>query len=125
MKILILDDDDTRHRRFAQWFGGYEVDHTFTYAQFAQKYMAGKYDYVFLDHDLNDNAYASVSKTENRELTGLDAAKLVAEHPDHAEHAVVHSWNPEGAKYMLHTLRQANVPVTRWEFDPKEDLKLR
>ena len=136
MKILILDDDDMRHRRFAQWFAGYDCTHCFTYDQFAKAFGTGKFDYTFLDHDLNDNQYRSVKEIDGdnipgyigpctKELTGQDAARLVAGDPERAGHVVIHSWNPYGAREMEKTLRDIPGGVTVWTFNPKEDLKLK
>lgn len=136
MKILVLDDDDTRHRRFRQWFVGFDVVHAFTIEQFNREYLRGTWNYVFLDHDLNDNQYRSIEKIDGdnipgyvgpcqRELTGKDAAHMVAESPGNVEHVVVHSWNRSGGDEMMSILRDSDVECTRWEFNPKEDLKLK
>lgn len=139
MKILILDDDDARHRRFQQWFAGYDVTHAFTMDQF-RRALEGEspFDYIFLDHDLNDHHYRSTASVDGDriegfvgpctwELTGLDAADDVCALPfeKFPGHVVVHSWNPDGARKMVDVLRSTGVPTTRWVFDPKEDLKLK
>lgn len=136
MKILILDDDDTRHRRFGQWFAGFDVTHAFTLRQFMLAYKAGNYDYTFLDHDLNDNQYRSTEAIDGdniegytgpciKEQTGQDAAEFVAQDPTRAGHVVVHSWNDSGADRMISILKEAGVECTRWSFNPKDDLKLK
>lgn len=137
MKILILDDDDARHRRFGQWFAGYDVTHTFTYQQFIREFASGKFDYTFLDHDLNDCQYKSVYHIDGdniegytgpciKEFTGKDAARFVAENaPERAGHVVIHSWNPIGAQEMAVILKDIPGGTTTWTFNPKEDLKLK
>src|SRR5688572_10822365 len=100
MKILILDDDDARHRKFAHWFAGYDVTHTFTYRQFIQAYASGQFDYTLLDHDLNDCQYKSVTHIDGdniegytgpciKEMTGQDAARFIMETgPEKAGHVI-------------------------------------
>ena len=128
MRVLILDDDEARHARFAKWFAGYDVHHVYTISEFEKKITGGKFDAVFLDHDLNDygknsvvyNGYTTV------ELTGFEAAKTLTFLPQELRptQVFVHSWNPDGAKMMVDLLESTGFNVIRWVFDPKAFLKI-
>lgn len=128
MRILILDDDENRHGKFAHWFAGYDVHHVYTIAQFEEKLGTGKFDAIFLDHDLNDYGKTSVVPGAYGpvELTGFDAAKMVSNLPDDCrpDQVVVHSWNPAGASMMVELLRDCGLSVIRWEFNPKSIFKI-
>lgn len=135
MRVLILDDDDMRHRKFAHWFAGYDVVHVHTVDEFRNALNSPKFDYIFLDHDLNDQQYVSAGVIKvgagdlggpTREMTGMDAAKFLVDNQDKmpAIQTVVHSWNPAGAMNMVKLLGDNGFHVVRWEFNPKDFLKL-
>lgn len=114
MKILVLDDDDVRHEAFKFAFCTEELYQARTHDEaVALLDKHSPFDRVFLDHDLNDHQYVS------RERTGLDTAAYIANLPreKHPKEVVVHSWNPDGAKYMIQRLRDNDVRVIRWLFN--------
>jgi len=124
MNILILDDDKQRHNRFKLWFIGHSVRHVYTVKEFIQQISQNQFDYIFLDHDLNDHDAISVS--DGREQTGLDAAKALSQLPRKfwPKEVIVHSFNPMGAKAMVEELQSHGLKVLRWMFDPKAELKI-
>lgn len=117
MRILVLDDDMERHQAFARNFDGHDVVHVDCYdGALAALLKQPRFDVVYLDHDLNDFGLKSYGPGDSmygglRELDGHDVAVFMARElpePKYPERVVVHSWNPEGAKAMLTTLRKAN-----------------
>lgn len=143
MRILVLDDDDNRHAYFRRQFIGHDVTHVHTYSEcMAALLSTPNFEVVFLDHDLNDNGYRSLADSRPghtpkdptfysgppEELDGRCVAEdMVTILPEDKRpyQVIVHSWNPEGAKEMLATLRDGGYEnLVRWEFNPKVDLKL-
>lgn len=116
MKILILDDDKTRHERFAQWFAGYDVTHALTFFHFRAAIWRERFDVVFLDHDLE--MYPG-----NESFSGMDAAHVVASLSPELmpDRVIVHSWNPVGARDMALHMLDHGVNVNICRFDPKMD----
>lgn len=113
--ILILDDDEARHRRFTEIYRPFFPDTVLKRAYSVAEAKAHLDDYVFdvafLDHDLADfNVQA--------EGTGLDVARYIAAMPvDRRPKMVcIHSWNEDRAKVMEQELRQAGVRCQRKPF---------
>lgn len=135
-KVLVLDDDDIRHEWFKEYFKDFEAQHVYTVDGAITALIADpQYDFVFLDHDLNDNhKYRSVKKIDGDnipdyvgpctvELTGVDVAIFIArilEPGKRPKEVVVHSWNPPGAERMIQTLRDAGIKTHKWEFRSNE-----
>lgn len=113
MRILFLDDDDTRHRRFAAKAIGHVVAHAYT-ARAAIRTLETEppFDVASLDHDLNDvhiAAYVSGASVPEEE-TGAEVARYIAEHPACWPQLVVcHSFNEPGRRRMGAILRDAGV----------------
>ena len=113
MKILVLDDDDVRHEAFKFAYWKYDLHQARTHDEaVALLEKHSPYDRVFLDHDLNDHQYIS------RERTGLDTAAFITNLPrdKHPKEVIVHSWNPDGAKYMVQRLHDGDIRTIRWLF---------
>lgn len=126
MKILVLDDDPFRHKKFKSWFIGHDVIHAYNFSQFKAALLRNNFDYIFLDHDLNDHQAISVDTGEGRELTGLDATKLLVSMnmQRQVKQVIVHSFNPDGAKAMMKLLNDNGFNALRWVFDPRAELKV-
>lgn len=75
---------------------------------------------VFLDHDLADEHYGEGGYLERgtRAPDGSWLAKQMLDLPDEQRPAlvVVHSWNPDGARYMTETLRKGGFNVQQVAF---------
>ena len=112
MKILILDDDKSRHEQFASNFKQHELTHVY-HVQDAIKRLGSRiYDAVFLDHDL-----AGMSDVESggKEPTGYDVAVWLSENPDHRpEQVYIHSMNPVGAENIRKLLPRSKVVPGLW-----------
>jgi hypothetical protein len=122
MKILILDDDDGRHKIFAKLLRGHEVTHARRYSDFYKSVSNGPSKLVYLDYDLHiANGSPSMYKTKSgayKPFTGLDAAKLLAAVPkkQRPDFVIVHSMNESGAKKIMAVLGRAKIPFTRIAF---------
>ncbi len=123
MKILILDDDDRRHRDFtSHLLVNHFLTHTFTLNGFIEAMSKDTFDVVFLDHDLNYEGYIS-KHPDGREATGYDAAVwMVKELQPEAKpkHVIVHSHNIGGAIHMIGCLKSAGYTPIYWEHNPNE-----
>ncbi len=105
MKVLILEDDDSRIKTFKNKLEGHDVYFFKTVADAKQAYsFFGPYDYYFLDHDLDGMVYVD----SNNENTGYQFAKFLAEQKATGE-IVIHSMNTVGAANMKAELPQAIV----------------
>lgn len=119
MKILFLDDDPARHRYFRLM--SEPSVHAFTAVKSAQEAIqtlesAGKFDLVFLDHDLAEEHYSMLwsgqagypggAKGTGRDVSRFISMMAVDLRPTTV---VVHSMNPDGAKAMLADLRDTGV----------------
>jgi CheY-like chemotaxis protein len=122
MKILILDDDDGRHKIFAKLLRGHEVVHARKYSEFYKSVSNGPSRLVYLDYDLDiANGSPSRYKTKSgvtKAFTGLDAARLLAAMPkkQRPHFVIVHSMNESGAKKIMDVLGRAKIPYTRIAF---------
>lgn len=123
MRILILDDDDVRHDIWGHLFtkAGHEVIHAHTLSEFDRELMCARFDYIFLDHDLNDYPLKYRSMAGDIRLTGKAACHWVAALPTarRPKRAVVHSWNEDEAPRMVEILVNAGIPTIRKEFPSK------
>ncbi len=113
-RILILDDDDTRHKQFAKKYIDEELIHV-TVAAEAINYLeyGPDFDYVFLDHDLG-----GMQMVESGEDTGYEVAEWLANNPEYGPNisVILHSLNPIGRKNMCNVLKKANIKVIESPF---------
>jgi CheY-like chemotaxis protein len=98
MNVLILDDDDERHAKFAEQYRHTNCVHAHTFEEARQALLRNMFDLVQLDHDLNYNQYRSVDR-HGRELSGQDVAQLIANLDEELIPGlvVIHSRNLKGA----------------------------
>ena len=123
--ILVLDDDERRHRWFTKRFVGDELDIAETVEQakeFLEKYV---YDAVFLDHDLLPEHYES-NDHDDFARTGYAVAEWLGENKNIQRSATffVHTRNAEGAYKMVEILRESGRQVEYIPF-PMLDAKLK
>lgn len=107
VRILIVEDDETRCAWFRQKLAGHEQDVTCDVAQAVQWLAERDYGVILLDHDLTDEHYLSNEPDDER--TGYAVAAWLAAHPDRQRDAtiLIHSLNYVGASRMLDALRDA------------------
>jgi hypothetical protein len=117
MRILILDDDQTRHDAFAQKYAGHELTHVYNFAEATAALSANEpYDLASFDHDLAD--FQPETKPDGsagmREYTGYDVVMfLVSNLPEDRwpAKAIIHSWNAPRARQMAEVLRDRGISV--------------
>ena len=123
--ILVLDDDERRHRWFTKRFVGDELDIAATVAEakeFLEKYV---YDAIFLDHDLLPHHYES-NDHDDFANTGYAIAEFLNENKNlqRAATIIVHTRNADGAIRMVEKLRESGRNVEYVAF-PMLDLKIK
>jgi CheY-like chemotaxis protein len=105
MNILIVEDTDARINVFKKKL----IGHFLYIAKNAKDAYAllekeEKFDYAFLDHDLQ-SVYEEPS-----DVTGYGVAKWISEHPEKApRHICIHSLNNIGAARMLAVLGDVGI----------------
>ena len=127
LKMLFLDDDDKRHEFFARTYKKHVCTHAYSFEDFEIKLNAGVFDVIWLDHDLGDfpkvhapTVIGGMYGGGEQELTGLDAALLVAKLPEERrpQMVVVHSWNVPGSMRIRRALETTGIKVVVRQFDP-------
>jgi CheY-like chemotaxis protein len=107
MRILIVEDDETRCGWFRQKFADAELDVTCDVQEAARWLAERDYGLILLDHDLTEEHYFATEPDDER--TGYAIAAWLAAHPDSQRDAtiLIHSLNYTGADRMLAALREA------------------
>jgi len=117
MRVLVLDDDESRHRRFALNLIGHEVAHVYSYDELAEAVEEAdeKFEVMYLDHDLCEDHYRGASSEDCGVEDGRDAARHIARLPPERRPNLVfvHSMNHSGAKEMVSILVEAGIFATR------------
>ena len=112
MRILILDDDDSRHTQFKRNFIGYLLTCVHTSQEAIDHLQNNEYDAVFLDHDLGGKVYVDSFGDES---TGYTVAKWLSENPSRKPRAIyIHSFNPVGAARMQSILPDSILAPGLW-----------
>ena len=110
MKILILDDDFSRHKEFNKRLIGCSVTNVETSKEAIQKLEEEIFDIVFLDHDLGGMVFM-----QSGENTGFEVAKWLSENEaKQPRRIIIHSFNPVGAKNMKSLLPSSEVIPGAW-----------
>jgi CheY-like chemotaxis protein len=116
-RVFVLDDDALRHEWFAKQFKGDSLDVAVDPAGAVELLARGRYDLIFLDHDLLPEHYYAEGFDDER--TGYAVARWLAEQPARqpAATVIVHTRNADGALRMVELLRRAgrqadHVPYT-------------
>lgn len=125
MRFLFLDDDRTRHRKFADMAIGHHVVHVET-AEEAIKAIEDihPFDAIFLDHDL-EGTYQS-SDSEN---CGFRVVEFILQHykGPRIPVIVIHSMNRFGAAKMYENLVPGKViacPFGYWKLETRNGMPL-
>lgn len=111
MKILFLDDDKERHRRFVMNRIGQDITTAWTCAEACKLLSEEVYDVAYLDHDLSESAASGHPAAGER--TGTHVAEFIAAMPPEKRPrtVIIHSFNDYGRKRMRAILREAGVEV--------------
>lgn len=116
MKILFLDDDESRQSAFKEWFDEHKTDldtlvQTRTANDTIKALKSNKlFDIVSLDHDLGGKVFV----TETKE-TGYEVALYIERMGKKKlpKSVVIHSFNPTGASRMMQAIKK-RVPNTQY-----------
>jgi DNA-binding response OmpR family regulator len=122
-RALVLEDSQDRVEEFKKRFKekGWEGIYVDNVTDFEKKLLTEKYDIIFLDHDLEGQAYVN-SEYYN---TGATAAKMIVKRRSETKikfPIIIHSANPHGADSMFDTLRDSGAHAVKVSFVwlPKE-----
>lgn len=106
--VLILEDDPARMLSFEKRFKELDTaditfDHVENVHSAINMIMANSYDMLFLDHDLGGETFVDIHNNN----TGSAFARWLSMNRHNANFSgpiIIHSFNPQGAEYMLRTL---------------------
>jgi hypothetical protein len=123
--VFLLDDDYRRHAWFEKRFKGDELIIAETVEQAKECLADGKYDAIFLDHDLLPHHYES-NDHDDFSNTGYAIAEWLNEKPElqRAATIIVHTRNADAAIPMVQKLRESGRNVEYCAF-PMLDLKIK
>jgi len=116
MKILVLEDNIYRIKKFQQELIGHIVDFAATANAAIDFLNDNLYDIIFLDHDLGGKENID-SKEEN---TGYTVAKFISTTFSVKPIIVIHSCNPIGAKNINKLLSKDSIIVPFTNLDIKQ-----
>ncbi len=125
ISVMLLDDDHRRHRWFAKRFAGDDLDIAENVEDAKEFLIEGKYDAIFLDHDLLPHHYES-NDHDDFAQTGYAVAEWLRERSDlqRAATIIVHTRNADAAIRMVEKLRETGRNVEYCAF-PMLDLKIK
>jgi len=104
-RILVLDDDTTRHTYFKRKFSEEKIVCVETVDDCILKLTEGVWDSLWLDHDLGGEAFCP-----SDEKSGYEVAKWLERHPNKQPPAIfLHSMNPAGVNNMKAALPNAII----------------
>lgn len=123
--VMLLDDDERRHRWFKKRFVGDELDIAATVDEAKELLGDQTYDAIFLDHDLLPHHYESNDHGDEAN-TGYAIAEFLNERADLQKAAtiIVHTRNADAAIPMVMKLRESGRNVEYCAF-PLLDLKIK
>lgn len=109
MKILFLDDNAERHKRFTMNRIGQNITQVWSYEEACKALTDTVFDVAYLDHDLSDLAAAGTPG--EGEKTGTDVAEFIANMAEdkRPKYVVIHSFNDYGRRRMAGILSVAGV----------------
>lgn len=125
ISVMLLDDDHRRHRWFAKRFEGDDLDIAENVEDAKDFLIDGRYDAIFLDHDLLPHHYES-NDHDDFGQTGYAIAEWLRERSDlqRAATIIVHTRNADAAIKMVEKLRETGRNVEYCAF-PMLDLKIK
>jgi CheY-like chemotaxis protein len=123
--VMLLDDDERRHRWFEKRFQGDDLAIAVTVEEAKELLEESQFDAIFLDHDLLPHHYESNDHGDS-ENTGFAIAEWLHEHYDlqRAATIIVHTRNADAAIPMVQKLRESGRNVEYCAF-PMLDLKIK
>lgn len=125
ISVMLLDDDERRHRWFKKRFEGDEMDIAESVAEAKELLAEHTYDAIFLDHDLLPHHYESNDHGDHAN-TGYAIAEFLNDRTElqRAATIIVHTRNADAAIPMVQKLRESGRNVEYCAF-PLLDLKIK
>lgn len=125
ISVMLLDDDERRHRWFEKRFTGDNLAIAATVEEAKALLADNAYDAIFLDHDLLPHHYES-NDHDDFASTGYAIAEWLNERPQlqRAATIIVHTRNADAAIQMVQKLRESGRTVEYCAF-PMLDLKIK
>lgn len=125
IQIFILDDDERRHRWFRKRFKGDHLEFAKTVDEAKEMLPIGKFDAIFLDHDLLPHHYTTKDHGDF-DKTGYAVAEWLTENREvqPAATVIVHTRNADGGLRMVEKLRESKRQVEYVPF-PMLDAKIK
>lgn len=120
MRILILDDDDTRHATYDMRYVGDDVVHVYNYIAFTDELQCEfQWDLIHLDYDLGDLMSGDTYEDGlgiTREYNGVHATNRICELHDRfiPKKVIIQSINHHGARVMMNLLERRGIPI-EWQ----------
>lgn len=114
MRILILEDDENRVRKFKENFIGCELFITHLTDQAIEWIQEEEFNTIFLDHDLAEEHYMTwQNPTVKHEKTGLEVAEFLGNNLEFNKSAqiIIHSLNPYGRENMRQACGIRNAEI--------------
>jgi CheY-like chemotaxis protein len=110
--VLILEDSVERHASFRRIFSGHNVVIVETVDEAIRELSLGKWDWLFLDHDLGGK-----TMVESGPGTGYEVAMWLRDRPEmFPDRIIIHSFNPEGSKRMWSSLPGSYLVPGAWGY---------
>jgi hypothetical protein len=125
IRVMLLDDDERRHRWFKKRFAGDLLDVAVTVDEAKELLIETPYDAIFLDHDLLPHHYESNDHNDFAN-TGYAIAEFLCDQKQLQRGAtiIVHTRNADAAIPMVQKLRETGRSVEYCAF-PLLDMKIR
>ena len=125
ISVMLLDDDERRHRWFRNRFSGDEVAIASNVGEAKELLARQTYDAIFLDHDLLPHHYESNDHGDEAN-TGYAIAEFLNERKDLQKAAtiIVHTRNADAAIPMVMKIRESGRSCEYCAF-PMLDLKIK
>ena len=125
ISVMLLDDDERRHRWFIKRFAGDDLDIAENVEEAKELLAEAPYDAIFLDHDLLPHHYES-NEHDDFDRTGYAVAEWLNERRElqRAATIIVHTRNADAAVRMVQKLRESGRNVEYCAF-PFLDLKIK
>ena len=125
ISVMLLDDDQRRHRWFRKRFSGDDLDIAENVDEAKELLAANSYDAIFLDHDLLPHHYES-NDHDDFASTGYAIAEWLHEKAElqRAATIIVHTRNADAAIPMVQKLRESGRNVEYCAY-PMLDLKIK
>ena len=114
MRILVVEDNPERIKKFKRALIGNNVDYTDNAFEGRTLVKRNQYDVIFLDHDLGGESYVP----SDHYNTGYQVAKEIQQSQNKSAQIIIHSCNSTGASNIASLLPGSlRIPFTILDLD--------